>query len=446
MVSSQQPLANVRVLDFSWSVAGPLMTRNLAALGADIIKVEWPRRPDPMRKAMYRVDEKFKTLNNGVFFANLNIGKRSLTLNMRDAVGLSVAKRLISACDIIVESFAAGVFAGWGLTFDVLRQLRPDVIYLSASGFGHTGEYAQHVSWGPTAQAFNGLTFMSGIPDSPPAGWGYSYQDIVAGQMGTIALLAALHMRERGGPAQHIDLAQVETGLPLAGAAHLDFQVNGRPTRRGDFPPGNRTDWPSSIATAGHGLGFRGESGAPYNAYRTAGDGHYDWCVINVLEDEQWRSLVELMGSPNWALQQGMETRVGRVRHQAQIDAELEKWAQSHSKYELMHMLQRAGVPAAAVQSPEDRLENDPQLKFRDIYPSIDHPELGRQRFEALPIQFSAADRSPQNRWPDIGEHTDEILRELLHMPADEVDALRRAGILWPEGVDVTVTIERALW
>lgn len=447
-MEGDRPLAGFRVIDFSWSVAGPTVTRNLGILGADVIKIEWPKRPDPMRKAMYRANEENKTLDNGAFFANLNVGKQSLTLNMRDPVGLALAKRLIAQSDLIVDSFAAGVLSSWGLSFDVLQGLRRDIIHLCMSGFGQTGRDAENLTWGPTAQAYNGLTFMSGLPEREPAGWGFSYMDIVAGYMGTIAVLAAIARRDREGEGSYIDMAQVESGLPLSAPAHLDYQVNGRATRRPDFPPGNRTDWPSSDdnETTGHGLGLRGESGAPYGAYPTLGGGPCDWCVISVMTNDHWRALVDVMGSPDWAAAPDLRSHSGRLAAQERIDRQIAAWTIHYEKYELMQRLQRAGVPAGAVQTAEDRMEKDPQLAARDMFPTLSHPLLGDHRFEAFPAKFSNADTSLPSIWPSIGEHTREVLEEALGMSDAEIEALYEQGVLWPLGIDKTVTIERALW
>ena len=195
---------------------------------------------DPGRNYLFKAGQEKKTLNSAAVYNWQNIGKRSLTINTRDPEGIELIKRLIAKCDIVVEAFSAKVFEKWGLSYETLQGIKPDIIYLSECGFGHTGRYTDMVTYGPTAQAFNGLTFLSGLPGKEPAGWGWSYMDTMAGQQGAIAVLAALRHRNRTGEGQHIDMSQIESGIVLQGASILDYTVNGRRTRRPGFPTGNR--------------------------------------------------------------------------------------------------------------------------------------------------------------------------------------------------------------
>lgn len=435
-------LAGVRVLDFTWSVVGPTMTRNLAAMGAEVIKVEWPTHPDPMRTTMYAEGEQNKTLDNGPFFHNLNVGKRSVSLNVRSSRGMDVVHRLVEMSDIVAESYSSGVFRRWGLDYPVLRDLNPSVVYISASGFGHSGPYENYDTWGPTAQAFNGLSAISGLPGREPAGWGWSYMDVVGGGMATVAVLAALHHRERTGEGQHVDMSQVESGLSLNGPGLLHAVAEGVNLRNDAFPPGNATVLDGGTRS----YGYRGEYGAPCNAYPTSGGGHNDYCVISVLSDDEWRALRRELGDPEWATDSELDSVEGRIRHQEDLDRQLAGWTGSQEKYELMARLQSVGVRCAPVQSAEDRLENDPQLDHRQLFPSMEHPILGTHRFEALPIQMSGAPSSLPERWPLIGQDNGYVLRELLGMSSDDVAGLGRDGITWPEELPRDVTVTRQLW
>lgn len=435
-------LAGIRVLDFTWSVVGPTMTRNLATMGAEVIKVEWPTHPDPMRTTMYAAGEQNKTLDNGPFFNNLNVGKRSLTLNVRSPQGMDVVRRLVGISDVVAESYSSRVFRRWGLDYPELRRLNPSVVYISASGFGHSGPYETYDTWGPTAQAFNGLTSISGLPGHEPAGWGWSYMDVVGGGMGTVAVLAALHHRMTSGQGQHVDMSQVEAGLALNGPSLLHAVAESRNLREEDFPPGNA----SVLEASTRSYGYRGDYGAPSNAYPTRGGGHNDYCVISVLADDEWRALRAELGDPEWAAGPELDTVEGRIRAQGVLDQRLAQWTVSQDKYALMDRLQAVGVRCAAVQSAEDRLENDPQLDHRQAFPRLEHPVLGPHRFEALPLRMSRTPPTLPERWPLIGQDNDYVLRDLLGMSKEDVDALGRDGVTWPHELPRDVTVTRSLW
>jgi crotonobetainyl-CoA:carnitine CoA-transferase CaiB-like acyl-CoA transferase len=434
-------LTGLRVLDFSWSVAGPIMTRNLASLGAEVIKVEWPGHADPMRPALYAKDVERRGWNNGAFFADLNVGKRSLTLNARDPEGFEIAKALMRTSDVVVESFSSRVFEKWGFSPEVVAETNPRIVYTSMSGFGHSGPYRDRDTWGPTAQAYNGLTFMSGLPGIEPAGWGWSYMDLAAGYLATVATLAAVLEADTSGRGQYVDVAQVEAGIVLNGASLLDASVNGRGSRRVDSPPGNRAVW-SDPRTPGH----RGEVGAPYGVFPTRGGGYNDFVAISVLDDAQWTALVEVLGRPAWASDSTMTTVEGRVAAQDALEKHLTEWTLRHEKYEVMTLLQRAGVPAGAVQSAEDRMDHDEHLGARGIWPRLTHPEIGEARFQGAPFQLSDTPLRTEARWPVLGADTAEVLGELLGYDAAKVADLDRRGITWPVGTPRDVEFAQPLW
>lgn len=431
-------LAGVRVLDFTWSVLGPTVTRTLASLGAEVIKVEWPGRPDPMRTTMYRAGEQRMGLDNGAFFANLNVGKRSLTLDIGSTRGMEIVRRLIARSDLVIESFSSQVFRRWGLDYPQLRELNPRIVYVSASGFGHSGPYEHYGTWGPTAQAFNGLTSISGLPGQAPAGWGWSYMDVAGGAMATVATLAALHHQSATGEGQYVDVSQVEAGLSLTGPNVLDERAD---SRRHDHrtATGNRT-------VDNGAYGYRGEWGAPYGAYPTQGGGHNDYCVISVLGDDEWSMLRDVLGTPPWSMDPTLDTAEGRIARQDLLDEHLAAWTISQEKYALMERLQAAGVRCGAVQSAQDRIENDTQLEYREMFPRRAHPLLGDHRFEATPIRMSDTDPATPPQWPILGEGNGYVLCELLGLSTEEVDALDREGVTWPADLPREITVGRSLW
>ena len=438
---SFQPLSQCRVLDFTWSVLGPTLTRNLAGLGAEVIKVEWPRNPDPMRKVMYARGETDPGLDNGPFFNNLNVGKRSFTLDAKSERGRGIIRRLIAQCDVVAESFSSQVFRSWGLGYEDLRAINPRIVYISASGFGHSGPRERYETWGPTAQALTGVTATSGEPGHQPAGWGWSYLDTMGGAMATVGVLAALLEARSGGEGQYIDLSQTDIGVGLTGPSFLDVMANGRALTNEKFPPGNRA---VSVTGSEQVHGYRSEHGAPYGCYPTRGGGHNDFFVISVLSDEEWLRLVDVMGQPEWVRAGSFATTADRIRQQDQLDAHISTWTSQHDKYELLEELQARRIRCAPVQSNMDLLERDPQLAHRELYPSLTHPLLGEHRYEAMPLGPRGSRLAPQ--WPLLGESNEYVLREVLGLSSEEVEDLDASGVTWPLGLDRHIPVERPTW
>ncbi len=433
-------LAGLRVVDFTWVRAGPQTTRILAMFGAEVFKIEWPEHPDMIRlgSALSTPAGITPSLNTNADFNNFNCDKLSATLNVRHPDGLAIIRRLIAVSDVVVENFSSRVFEERGLSYEQLRRVNPAIIYVSMAGFGHSGPYRDYDTWGPAVQALSGLTFLSGLPDRAPAGWGYSYMDHTAGYYGAMAILAALHHRNRTGEGQHVDLAQVEVGCTLTGAAILDYTVNGRATRRPGVPPGNRTHWPGTPLTNT----YRGPHAAPHNSYRCAGrpdapgPGRNDWCVIACFTDEEWRALVQVMGRPAWASDPKFATLLGRLEHQDEMDPQIEAWTKTLNKYEVMERLQAAGVPAAPVQSMSDRVERDPQLRHRGAFAArAAHPILGERIYEGMPMRMENAPWEVWRHGPLLGQDNDYVLKEVLGLSESEVAAGDAAGLFWPRNM-----------
>ena len=291
-------LEGIRVVDFSWVRAGPWATRWLGAFGAEIVKIEWPENERGRLPSTTTPRHLEVHLNTSGNFNDTNVNKKSLSLNVRTAKGLEIAKQLIAVSDIVIENFSSRVLRSWGLGYDEQRRLKPDIVYVSMSGYGHTGRHHHYTTFGPVAQAVSGLTFLSGMPGQPPAGWGWSYMDDTGGMYGAMCAITGLYHRNMTGQGQHIDLSQMVASVPLVGSALLDFTANGRGSRRPGYPPGNRAHWPGTPLTAN----YRGDpTVAPHNAYRTDPGGYNDWCVIVCQSDEEWQRLVQVMGAPSWA-------------------------------------------------------------------------------------------------------------------------------------------------
>jgi benzylsuccinate CoA-transferase BbsF subunit len=428
VMSQPRALENIRVVDFSWVRAGPWATRWLGALGAEIIKIEWPetergRLPSSTTPRNLEVN-----LNTSGNFNDTNVNKKSLSLNVRSAKGLEIVKRLIAVSDIVIENFSSRVLQKWGLGYEELCKIKPDIVYVSMSGYGHTGRNHHYTTFGPVAQAVSGLTYLSGLPDKPPAGWGWSYMDDTGGMYGAMCALTGLYHRNMTGRGQHIDQAQVVSSVPLNGPALLDFTVNGRGSRRTGFPPGNRAHWPGTPVVNN----YRGPTVAPHNAYCTHPGDYNDWCVIVCHSDEEWQGLVQVMDAPSWATTAKFATVAGRLQHQEELDAHIEAWSVTLDKYELAERCQTAGVRALPVQSAEDRVEHDPQLRHRQMYLPIAHPALGTHKVQNAPFKLSETPAWNHLPSPLIGQHTQEIVEDLLGYSHDELRAGFADGTLWP--------------
>ncbi len=405
------PLAGVRICDLTWVIAGPTATRVLADFGAEVIRVEHGQAADPIRFGRPILSGK-PTLNNSGFFNYFNRNKKSVLLNVRHPLGMELLHRLIAVSDVVIENFSSGVLDSWELSYEAQKAINPAIIYCSVSGFGHSGRDKRFTTWGPTAQALSGLTLMSGLPGKPPAGWGYSYMDHTAGYYGAIAVMMALHHRNKTGEGQHIDISQVEAGMVLTGPAVLDYTVNGRSFRREGMPTGNRA-WEPAMA--------------PHNTYRCAGEDR--WIAVACRNDAEWAAMVRAMGEPAWA-DARFETLAGRLEHQDELDARISECTASREDYAVMAALQAAGVPAGVCQGPSDRVERDEQFRARGWWTSMAHAELGPEAgIDGVTPRLARTPGTNRTASPLLGEHTLDVMTGLLGMTGDEFAEYTEMGV-----------------
>ena len=415
------PLAGVRVADFCWMGVGACATRVLSDFGAEVIRIEDRNRLDmPRRLPIYKGDPRTygeedanPDPNKGGLFNNYNRNKLGVTINMRHPKGHALAERLIASSSVVTENFAPGVMERWGLTYERLRRLSPQVIYARMSGFGHTGPHAEYKSYGPVVQAVSGLSYISGLPGEQPSGWGLSYMDNEAAFFNAAAILTAIYHRNRTGEGAEIDVSAVEAGINLLGPILLEVAAKGRSTRDGRFPTGNRLEHPDA---------------APHGVYPCAGEDR--WIAIAVFDEAEWQGLVSVMGRPAWAAESRFATQAARFAHQDALDALLGAWTRGQDRYALMHALQAAGVTAGAVQTAEDTNDHDPQIAGRGLFFELDHPVIGEARFEGTPIQFS---RTVQENWrsaPLLGEDNAHVFKTLLGVSEAEYEELAAEGAI----------------
>jgi crotonobetainyl-CoA:carnitine CoA-transferase CaiB-like acyl-CoA transferase len=419
-------LDGIRILDFTWFLASAGGTRFLAAMGAESIKVEWAAYPDTKMMAMAPVGgraaresataplEGVKDPDMGGQFNNKNAGKRGISLNVTHPKGLQIARRLVPMCDIVAEGFSPGVMERWGLGYDVLRELRPDIIYAQQSGMGTRGVYGRFRSAGPIAASLAGTSEMSGLPEpAMPAGWGYSYLDWVGAYSFSVAMLAALNYRERTGKGQWIDASQTETGIFVGGTAVLDWSANGRRWQR----YGNRSPYLPA---------------APHGAYRCQGTDR--WVAIACFSQEDWSVLVEIAGHPEWAADRRFATLADRLAHQDELDHAVSSWTERNDCYQVMYELQRHGVAAGVCQTAEDRVDCDPQLAALGWLTEVTGTKIGTWPVAETAVKMSetpayiggVTDRGA----PCYGEDNEYVYGELLGMSTKQIAELAEEGVI----------------
>ncbi len=392
-MTSNSVLHNIRILDFSWVLAGPYATRILADFGAEVIKIQ-PLLPE--------AEDKF---SRG-YYNTWNRNKLGITLNLNKPEGVALAKRLVSISDAVVENFTPRVMANWGLDYLNLKQIKPDLIMLSMSTMGNTGPWRDYAGFGPTIHAFSGMTHLTSFPGKPPAGLGFAYADHVAGLVATLALLSALEYRHRTGEGQYIDVSQVEVMASLLGDAILGYSVNSKPPE----PVGNRST-----------------DSAPHGVYRCRGDDR--WCAIAVSTDEEWRGFCRAMGNPAWTEDSKFSTLSRRLENVDELDRLVEEWTMERTAEEVMALLQQEGVAAGVVQDASD-LANDLQLKARGFFVELDHPELGKTISDAVPIRLSDSPARYNRAAPVSGQDNDYVYRGLLGMSEEGMRRLKKQGVI----------------
>jgi benzylsuccinate CoA-transferase BbsF subunit len=350
------------------------------------------------------------TYNVSGYYNNYNANKLNVTINLTTEKGRELAKRLVGWADVFISNMTPRAVEGWGLTYDELIKVKPDIIGVYQPMQGYDGPHRDFLGFGAVLTPITGFSHLTGFPHRPPIGLGTNYPDYVINPIHTLtAVLAALRYRRRTGHGQRIELAQLESSVAALAPALMDYTVNGRVRTRA----GNRIP-----------------HAAPHGAFRChiikiqtlfGEQDEQRWCVIACFSDEQWASLRGVMGDPDWAGEQRFATLAGRKEHEDDLERHIEEWTSQRSPEEVMETLQAAGVPAGIVQNARDCLENDPHLRERQYYVYLDHPEAGHTAYDGPGFRLS---RTPaQYRTPAacLGEHTHQVCKEILHLSDDEI-------------------------
>ena len=396
------PLEGLKILDFMWVMAGPAATRVLADYGATVIRVETPSRPGAGRSMAPFRGGQFAP-QNSLFFDNMNAGKLGLALNLGCEEGRQIARDLVKWADIVAESFAPRAFRGWGLDYDSLRQIKPDLIMVSSCLFGQDGPLSDVSGFGTMGAAVSTFIDLTGYPDRSPAGPFSAYTDTIAPRFLLAGLLAALDHRRRTGEGQYIDHSQVESSVQFVSPYLLDYQLNGRALTR---------------------MGNRDPDMAPHGVYPSRGDD--DWVAIAVRDDGDWLRLCAVIERPDLAGDARFATLAGRLGSQDELDGAISAWTAERLPAEAEATLQAGGVPAHAVIRASNAVD-DPQLTHRGHIVRVPHSLHGESVVEGSRFRLS---RTPARvgQPPAVGEHTEQILKEILGYDDEHIADLAAAG------------------
>jgi benzylsuccinate CoA-transferase BbsF subunit len=387
-MSPEMALQNIRILDFSWVLAGPYATRTLADFGAEVIKIQ---------PQMSEADDSF---SRG-YYNTWNRNKLGISLNLNDPRGIEIAKNLVKVCDVVVENFSPRVMKNWGLEYPDLKIIKPDLIYCSMSLMGHSGPWQGYTGFGPTVQAFSGTTGLTAYPDKPPSGIGFSYADHTAGLYASLAILGALEYKRKTGLGQYVDLSEYETMTSLLADSLMEY------SREGLIKDQNR--------------------GSLSGVYRCKGEDR--WCAISFRNEAEWQGLITAIGNPAWTAEVRFSNPENRSRNSAELNDHLTEWTLQHSSEEVMQILQKQGAPAGVVQNADD-LAKDPQLNSRGFWIELEYPEMDKNTADASPIRLSETPADYKRSAPAHGRDNEYVYGQLLGLSRKEISQLEKDKVI----------------
>ena len=407
MSAQPLPLEGLRVIDLAQVFAGPACTRILADLGADVVRFESPNRLDVTRNLITADNDGLDHFyHRASYFIIRNASKREVMLDLAKEEGREIMRKLVAGADVLVESFTPRVMANFGLGYDDLKQIKPDLIMCSLSGYGQYGPMRDYGAYGMGLEPASGLSSITGYAGGPPIRSGLSFTDPYSGFIGAGAILTALQYRRRTGKGQYIDLSEQEAAIPIMAAALLEYQMTGRVKERA----GDRNDW-----------------AAPQGCYRCAGDDR--WAVISCGNDAEFERMANAMGHAEWTSDERFATILARREHQDALDAAITTWTSQRDHYDVMHTLQAAGVKAAPVLDGKEILF-DPHFKARHHFDIVEQPMLGKRPIQRhLAAKFTRFEAKARRHAPLLGEHNEEVLKELGYSDA-EIAKLKEDAVI----------------
>ncbi len=404
---SRLPLEGVRVADFSWVWAGPFCALQLAHLGAEVIKIESQTHLDLARRLPFYPKGMKPGVNRCVLFNQWGQGKKSLLLNLTTAKGIAIAKELVSKSDVVLENFATGVMDDWGLGYEELKKIKPDLIMASISGYGHTGPQRDYMAYGPAIAPLTGLSSLTGYEGGPPQEVGMAYGDPTSGIHAAVAICAALAARQRTGRGQHIDVSLWESVAALVPEGWMDYAMNGtQPPRQG-----NRDPWM-----------------APHNCFHCAGED--EWVTIACGTDAEWQALCQAIGQAQLVADARFHTAKERKANEEALEQILTAWTATREKWEVTRALQAVGVAAFPSMTGKDLVE-DPQLNARGFFVRFAHPEVGVRTHMGMPWLLTHAPNGVRTPAPMLGQDTDQVMRDVLGYSTQKIASLKDEHVLY---------------
>ena len=400
------PLEGVRVLDLSWVWAGPFAGMQLAHLGAEVIKVESAQRPDLGRRLPVFVPDQEPTIDSSGYFNQWNQGKRSVQLSLGEPGAIEVVKELVAHCDVLVENFATGVMERLGLGYETLREIRPDLIMASISGYGETGPWREYMGYGPAISPLSGLSSLSGYVGEQPSEVGLSLGDPAAGITAAAAVCAALVAREASGGGQHFDVSLLEATAVSAVEGWMSLVLTGEQPER---------------------MANRDPLMCPHNIYPASGED--EWVAIACASEAEWRGLCDVV-EPALASDPRFASQASRKQHEDELDAELAKWTSSRTRWAVTHALQAVGVAAFPCMTPRDLVE-DEHLQARGLFENLDHPQVGRRVHAGIPWRLANGPNGVRAPAPLLGADTDSVFGEVLGYSPEKIQQLRDDKVIY---------------
>lgn len=400
----KQALEGIRILDFTWAGVGPMVTKALVDHGAISVRIESATHPDPVRVSpAYR--DGIPGINRSAYGAIINNNKYSFALNLNHPRAAEVVRKLVAWGNIVAENFTPGTMEKWGLGYEEVKKMKPDMIMLSTCMQGQTGPNRFFPGFGWQMSSLAGFYSVTGWPDRAPTLVPAPITDYIAYYYCVVMVMAALDYRRKTGNGLYIDLSQLEAGVQFLAPAILDYGVNKR------------------IATR---QGNSSNCAAPHGAYRCQGEDR--WCAIAVFTDDEWRSFCRVIGRPVLAEDPKFATLSARKENEKELNALTEEWTSNYSPEQVMRLMQAAGVAAGVVQNAED-LFQDPQLSHRECFQLLRHSEIGLHAYPGLFFRLSATPGQLRMPAPCLGEHTEYICRNFLGISGDEFIELFNSGV-----------------
>ncbi|KXS93994.1 hypothetical protein AC578_3097 [Pseudocercospora eumusae] len=408
--ASKLPLAGVRVLDMTRVLAGPYCTQILGDLGAEVIKIEHPTRGDDTRAwgppyASYTEQSGQQGPGEAAYFLAVNRNKKSIGLSFQDRAGVEILHKLAKECDVLVENYLPGALKKYGMDYESVAKVNPNIIYASITGYGQTGPHSKRAGYDVMVEAEMGLMHITGHRDGPPAKVGVAVTDLTTGLYTSNSVMAALIARGRTSKGQHIDVALADCQIATLANIASSCLISGKP---------DSGRW-----------GTAHPSIVPYKGFKTK-DGDI---LLGGGNDRLFGVLCDKIGKPEWAQDDRFKTNADRVKRRDELEDLIENITKTKTTQQWLDILEGSGMPYAPINDVKQTLEHE-HTQARGMVTEVDHPTCGPMKLVSPPVKFSHSQPSIRTPPPTLGQHTDELLTEMLGMKPNEVEALKSKGVI----------------